>query len=126
MATESVKLQPLGDRVVVKALARETVTKSGIVLPDTAKERPQEGEVLAVGPGKVLDNGKRNSDKLLRMVADKMLAQHPDVKINYYRKLGAYRPAPAALLDQVVAENDRPDVGRARFPPSRRCAYAGK
>ena|SRR5437588_12801756 len=59
MATESVKLQPLGDRVVVKALARETVTKSGIVLPDTAKERPQEGEVLAVGPGKVLDNGKR-------------------------------------------------------------------
>jgi chaperonin GroES len=55
----SVSLQPLGDRVVVKALARETVTKSGIVLPDTAKEKPQEGEILAVGPGKVLDNGKR-------------------------------------------------------------------
>ncbi len=52
-------LQPLGDRVVVKALARESVTKSGIVLPDTAKEKPQEGEILAVGPGKVLDNGKR-------------------------------------------------------------------
>lgn len=52
-------LQPLGDRVVVKALARETVTRSGIVLPDTAKEKPQEGEILAVGPGKVLDNGKR-------------------------------------------------------------------
>ena len=52
-------LRPLGDRVVVKALARETVTKSGIVLPDTAKEKPQEGEILAVGPGKVLDNGKR-------------------------------------------------------------------
>ncbi len=56
MATE---LRPLGDRVVVKALARETVTRSGIVLPDTAKEKPQEGEILAVGPGKVLDNGKR-------------------------------------------------------------------
>jgi len=43
---------------VVKAISRETVTKSGIVLPDTAKEKPQEGEILAVGPGKVLDNGK--------------------------------------------------------------------
>ena len=59
MATVSVKLRPLGDRVVVKATSRETVTKSGIVLPDTAKEKPQEGEILAVGPGKVLDNGKR-------------------------------------------------------------------
>lgn len=59
MAAVSVKLRPMGDRLVVKPLARETVTKSGIVLPDTAKEKPQEGEVLAVGPGKVLDNGKR-------------------------------------------------------------------
>ena len=59
MPTVSVKLRPLGDRVVVKAVSRETVTKSGIVLPDTAKEKPQEGEILAVGPGKVLDNGKR-------------------------------------------------------------------
>ena len=59
MATVSLKIQPLGDRVVIKALGRESVTKSGIVLPDTAKEKPQEGEVLAVGPGKVLDNGKR-------------------------------------------------------------------
>jgi chaperonin GroES len=53
------KLRPLGDRVVVRAVARETTTRSGIVLPDTAKEKPQEGEVLAIGPGKVLDNGKR-------------------------------------------------------------------
>ncbi len=59
MPTVSLKIKPLGDRLVVKALARETTTKSGIVLPDTAKEKPQEGEVLAVGPGKVLDNGKR-------------------------------------------------------------------
>lgn len=59
MAAVSVKLRPLSDRIVVKPLARETVTKSGIVLPDTAKEKPQEGEVLAVGPGKVLDNGNR-------------------------------------------------------------------
>src|SRR5437762_5344207 len=57
----STALKPLGDRVVVKASTRETVTKSGIVLPDTAKEKPQEGEVLAVGPGKILDNGKRTT-----------------------------------------------------------------
>jgi len=59
MSTVSVKIRPLGDRVLVKPLSRETVTKSGIVLPDTATEKPQEGEILAVGPGKVLDNGKR-------------------------------------------------------------------
>jgi len=59
MSAVSVSLRPLGDRVVVKALAREAVTKSGIVLPDTAKEKPQEGKILAVGPGRVLDNGKR-------------------------------------------------------------------
>ena len=55
----SLNLRPLGDRVVVKPLEREEVTRSGIVLPDTASEKPQEGSVLAVGPGRVLDNGKR-------------------------------------------------------------------
>ena len=55
------KLSPLGDRVVVKPSAREEMTKSGIVLPDTAKEKPQEGEILAVGPGRVLDDGKREA-----------------------------------------------------------------
>lgn len=59
MTVVDVKIKPLGDRIVIKALSAETVTKSGIFLPDTAKEKPQEGEVLAVGPGKVLDNGKR-------------------------------------------------------------------
>ncbi|KAF0196787.1 MAG: chaperonin GroES [Bacillota bacterium] len=53
------KLQPLADRVVVKALAHEEKTKSGIVLPETAKEKPQEGEVLAIGSGKLGDDGKR-------------------------------------------------------------------
>src|SRR5215207_8086393 len=55
----AIGLRPLGDRVVIKPLAREEVTKSGIVLPDTAKEKPQQGEVLAVGPGRVLDSGER-------------------------------------------------------------------
>lgn len=52
------KLKPLADRVVVKQLESEEVTKSGIVLPDTAKEKPQEGEVIAVGPG-AFEDGKR-------------------------------------------------------------------
>jgi chaperonin GroES len=52
-------LKPLGDRVVVRPGEEEEVTKGGIVLPDTAKKRPREGEVLAVGPGRVLDNGQR-------------------------------------------------------------------
>jgi chaperonin GroES len=55
----AIKLQPLADRLVVKPIAREEVTKGGIVLPDTAKEKPQEGEILAVGPGKMTDDGKR-------------------------------------------------------------------
>jgi chaperonin GroES len=55
----STKLQPLGDRIVVKPVEKEEVTKGGIVLPDTARERPQEGKVLAVGPGKMTDDGKR-------------------------------------------------------------------
>ena len=53
------KLRPLMDRVVVKPTPREEMTKSGIVLPDTAKEKPQEGTILAVGPGRILDDGKR-------------------------------------------------------------------
>lgn len=53
------KLQPLADRVLVKPIEKEERTKSGIYLPDTAKEKPQEGEVLAVGPGKMDEDGKR-------------------------------------------------------------------
>ncbi|MBF8265773.1 MAG: co-chaperone GroES [Dehalococcoidia bacterium] len=55
MATE---LKPLGDRVVIKPSPKEEVTKSGLVLPDTAKEKPQEGEVIAAGPGRIGDDGK--------------------------------------------------------------------
>ena len=53
------KLQPLADRLIVKPIEREEVTKGGIVLPDTAKEKPQEGKVIAVGPGRLSEDGKR-------------------------------------------------------------------
>jgi chaperonin GroES len=53
------KLQPLADRLVVKPIQKDEMTKGGILLPDTAKEKPQEGEVVAVGPGRLTDEGKR-------------------------------------------------------------------
>jgi chaperonin GroES len=55
----SVKIQPLEDKILVQANEAETTTASGIVIPDTAKEKPQEGTVLAVGPGRIDDNGNR-------------------------------------------------------------------
>ena len=69
------KLQPLADRVIIKPLKAEEKTKGGIVLPDTAKEKPQEGEVVAVGKGKVLDNGH---------------VQAPDVKVGDRVLYGKY------------------------------------
>ncbi|MDQ3327588.1 MAG: co-chaperone GroES [Chloroflexota bacterium] len=54
-------IRPLGDRIVVKPAEREEMTRSGIVLPDTAKEKPQQGTVIAIGPGKVLDSGERQA-----------------------------------------------------------------
>jgi len=59
VSSTATQLKPLGDRLVVRPSAREEMTKSGIVLPDTAKERPQEGTIVSVGPGRTLDDGKR-------------------------------------------------------------------
>jgi chaperonin GroES len=53
------KIQPLGDRVVIKPTPKEEVSKGGIVLPDTAKEKSQEGKIIAVGPGRLTEEGKR-------------------------------------------------------------------
>lgn len=61
---ETPRIQPLGDRVVVLPTPREETTRGGIVLPDTAQEKPQEGKVVAVGPGRVSDNGERISSEL--------------------------------------------------------------
>ena len=55
----TINLKPLGDRVVIKPSPKEEVTKSGLVIPDTAKEKPQEGTILAIGPGRTDEDGKR-------------------------------------------------------------------
>ena len=65
------KVRPLGDRVLVKRIEAEEMTKGGIVLPDTAKEKPKEGEIVAVGEGKMLDNGKRATPQV--NVGDRIL-----------------------------------------------------
>ncbi|MBP5232362.1 MAG: co-chaperone GroES [Planctomycetes bacterium] len=57
-------IQPLGDKIVVKRLEAAEVTKGGIVLPDSAKEKPKEGKIIAVGPGKICDDGKRGAMQL--------------------------------------------------------------
>jgi chaperonin GroES len=69
--TTAIKIQPLWDRVVVKPLESGNKTKGGIVLPDTAKEKPQEGEIVAVGKGKLLDSGETRSLEV--KVGDKVL-----------------------------------------------------
>ena len=75
----------------------------------TRKERaPRPAAFQTIG---LLDNGKPNSDKLLKKVAAMLETRYPDVQINYYRKPGAYRPAPNALLDRVAAECDVVLVG---------------
>ncbi|MBI4766031.1 MAG: co-chaperone GroES [Deltaproteobacteria bacterium] len=65
------KIRPLHDRVIVQRLEEEEKTKGGIIIPDTAKEKPQEGKVIAVGPGKVLENGTKTP--LDVKVGDKIL-----------------------------------------------------
>jgi chaperonin GroES len=65
------KIRPLHDRVIVLRIAEEEMTKGGIIIPDTAKEKPQEGKVIAVGPGKVLDSGIKVSMDV--KVGDKVL-----------------------------------------------------
>ena len=77
------KLVPLADRIVITPLKQEEVTSSGLVIPDTAKEKPQQGEVVAVGPGRLDDNGKRVAMDLA--VGDRILyAKYTgtDVKID--------------------------------------------
>ena len=71
MALKALKMEPLADRVVIRPTEREEITKGGIILPDTVTEKPQEGLVVAVGPGKLADDGKRV--KLEVKVGDKVI-----------------------------------------------------
>jgi chaperonin GroES len=59
MTTQTLKVRPLGDRVILKPMPQEEKTKGGVILPDTAKEKPQQAEVVAVGSGRILDNGTK-------------------------------------------------------------------
>ncbi|MCI0479363.1 co-chaperone GroES [Candidatus Uhrbacteria bacterium] len=89
------QLRPLGDRVIVKPAAKEEMTKAGIILPDTVdKERPEQGEIIAIGPGRLLDNGTRAPMSL--KVGDKVV----------FKK---YSPDEVKVEDQeylVIAESD--------------------
>jgi chaperonin GroES len=67
------KIRPLGDHIVVKPIEEEEVKKGGIIIPETAKEKPQKGEVIEVGPGKVLDNGQRKPMEVKK--GDKIIHQ---------------------------------------------------
>ncbi len=71
MAAKKAKIQPLGDRVIVKRLEEEQKTKGGIIVPDTAKEKPQQGQVVAVGPGRMTEDGKRIAPEVKK--GDKVL-----------------------------------------------------
>jgi len=85
--TDSVKIQPLGDRVVVERQESEAKTAGGIVLPDTAKDKPSRGTVIAIGNGRLLDDGKRS--KLQVKVGDKVL-------------FTSYAPEPITINDQEL------------------------
>ena len=82
-AATATKLRPLGDRVVIQPTPREEMTKSGIVLPDTAKEKPQEGTIVAAGPGRLNDEGEREPMDV--QVGDKVLyAKYAGTKFKVY------------------------------------------
>ena len=75
-------ITPLGDRIVVKPLDQEEEKIGGIIIPDTAKEKPQEGEIIAIGPGKILDSGERQAPSVA--VGDKVLyGKYSGTEIKY-------------------------------------------
>lgn len=71
MTTQTLKVKPLGDRVILKPIQQEEKTKGGVILPDSAKEKPQQGEVVATGTGRILDNGTKVDMEV--KVGDKVL-----------------------------------------------------
>lgn len=87
-------MRPLNDHILVKRIEADSKSKGGIIIPETAKEKPQEGKVLAVGPGKVLDNGRR---------------QEPSVKVGDKVLFGKYSGTEFSVLEKdelVIREGD--------------------
>lgn len=86
-----------------------TILDPTLEVQSTLHERaPRSGQIHILG---LLDNGKPNSERLLHKVTAKLREQHPDIQVKYYRKTSAYRPAPAALIEQVATECDSVLVG---------------
>ncbi len=92
-------IKPLADRVVLEPVEEETVTASGLVLPDTAKEKPQQGKVIAVGPGSLDDNGKRSA----------LEVKEGDIVI--YRKYGGTEVKKDGTEYLIVSEDDILAIG---------------
>ena len=93
----SVSIKPLEDRIVVKSLEAEQTTASGLVIPDTAKEKPQEGEVLAVGPGRIDDKGNR-------VPLDISVGVIPSLGLRI--RLDGAKPRPRSLFESLAAAGD--------------------
>ena len=113
------KLRPLQDRLVVKRLAEEDMTRGGIIIPDSAKEKPIEGEVIAVGAGKVFDDGQQliESERLAQHVLDPRLARFDDrmsriVTIAGHQSHRHGVEQPLQFAEQLVARHIRKaDIG---------------
>ena len=113
------KIQPLADRIVVKVLEAKEVTKGGIVLPDTAKEKPQEAEVIAVGKGKISDEGKiippevKAGDKIQLKCRDKQKQRIKElVEAAKDRTIPKWLKAdPANISGEILGVPERADVG---------------
>ena len=108
-----IKLQPLGDRVVVEREESETVTAGGIVLPDTAKDKPTRGKVVSVGDGRLLDNGKRSPLQV-------KVGQSRVVHLLRRRHVQARHPRAAAVARRRHSGRDR----ITQVPQGRRIAAA--
>jgi chaperonin GroES len=113
----SVNIKPLEDRIVVKPLEAEQTTASGLVIPDTAKEKPQEGEVLAVGPGRIDDNGNRVP--LDVAVGDKVIySKYGGTEVKYggeeYLILSARDVLASSSCIALISRDPSPGLGRAR------------
>ena len=116
----SVNIKPLEDRIVVKPLDAEQTTASGLVIPDTAKEKPQEGEVLAIGPGRIDDNGNRVP--LDVNVGDKVIySKYGGTEVKYAGEEYLILSARDVLADRfLILTRRRPPRLRVSAPPRRR------